>query len=88
MEKQYLDLIPSFVRVTTSSVFSQHNLIGTHAVYTLWCLQEVFGTAVGWRPLMEELTWPYLWLSISQACPGVWAAGALCGAQTGYLDGV
>lgn len=30
----------------------------------------------------------HLWLSISQACPGVWAAGALCGAQAGYLDGV
>lgn len=46
---------------------------------------EVFGTSVGWRAWLERLTWHCHWLSISQACPGVWTAGALCGVKAGYL---
>lgn len=34
---------------------------------------------------MERFTWHCLWLSISQTCPSVWAADALCGVKAGCL---
>jgi len=33
---------------------------------------------------MEKLTWRYPWWSIPWACPGGWAADALCWGQAGW----